>query len=936
MTWGNNLIKRITILAIIVSTLICMMSFLASADDESEGQIGVVYSKLKGTIDYHPLFNSILVRIDTTRGNVQLPQGLEILGALPGEWIDIIMPLLRLPELQKLNIDYSVQIWNLEDHYESVKRSYHSLAEMETFLSDIASNYPDITSLFSIGTSYEGRDIFCLEISDNPGVDEGEPGVFYMGLHHAREWPSMEACLYICENLTSFYGVDTEITDMVENRRIWIVPCVNPDGYHWDHDLGHDWRKNRHYFPWSDTYGVDLNRNYDGSCNGDPWGSWGMVVDGHVSHNPSNSLYCGPWPSSEYEVQAVKNMFLQYEICAAISYHTYSELVLWPWSYETSTTPDNSYLSNVGIEIASRITKQSGSGTYTPQQGVSLYPTSGDLTDWVYGYSHYELGRTTFAYTLELCSSFHPPSSYLQQICEENFDGAFYLLQEADNINDVIPRVLPPEINDMTTDDDGVYQISWTEQNPNANVDYFQLDELEGFSINTDDAESGPDLWDMDGFSLSTQYSHSGSTSFKARNQNNDVSSMTSNYPVPVYTDTTLSFWTWYDIETNYDFAYIEISGDDRYYEVLDTFNDSSGGWIYKEYDLWPFNYDSVYIRFRYTTDSGSLDTGFFVDDVSPIADFSTVTTLSYTITNNYYDITGKPDGNYFYRVAGFNSERGWCDYSTLENITVTFNPITISDVKATPRYRETAGWFNISCFVTSFSGINQVRVNITYPDGTSINQTMTNIAGTDSYYLNNTYILLGAYDYYIWANDTDQNQVISVIHYFFIGVNFVDIDLSNGWNLITIPMENTWMASTLAENITGCEMISWFDAENQTYKTHIVGVPLYDFEINGGYGLFVLVDQNSLFSVYGPPISDVSVPLFVGWNMIGWGHDYNTTASSLSENISGCEMVSWFDAENQTFKTHIVGVPIYDFTIMQGMGLFLYTDEASVWHGEG
>jgi hypothetical protein len=163
-----------------------------------------------------------------------------------------------------------------------------------------------------------------------------------------------------------------------------------------------------------------------------------------------------------------------------------------------------------------------------------------------------------------------------------------------------------------------------------------------------------------------------------------------------------------------------------------------------------------------------------------------------------------------------------------------------------------------------------------------------------------------------------------------------ITISLSTGWNLITVPFENDYMASTLAENITGCEMISWFDAENQTYKTHIVGVPLYDFEINGRYGLFVLVGQSSLFSVYGTIVDSISVPLFIGWNMIGWYHDDNTTASSLSENISGCEMVSWFDAENQTFKTHIVGVPIYDFTIMQGMGLFLYTGEASVWYGEG
>jgi len=210
-------------------------------------------------------------------------------------------------------------------------------------------------------------------------------------------------------------------------------------------------------------------------------------------------------------------------------------------------------------------------------------------------------------------------------------------------------------------------------------------------------------------------------------------------------------------------------------------------------------------------------------------------------------------------------------------------------------------------------------------------------ITGNISYSPNVGFVGVDSLNYTVSDNEgITSNKGIVKIYVITSDMIYIELDLMDGWNLITIPANNTWMASTLAVNITGCEMISWFDAENQTYKTHIVGVPLYDFEIHGGYGLFVLVDQSSLFCVFGLPIFDVSVPLSIGWNMIGWYHDYNTTASSLAENITGCEMVSWFDAENQTFKTHIVGVPIYDFTITQGMGLFLYTNEASVWYGEG
>jgi len=160
-------------------------------------------------------------------------------------------------------------------------------------------------------------------------------------------------------------------------------------------------------------------------------------------------------------------------------------------------------------------------------------------------------------------------------------------------------------------------------------------------------------------------------------------------------------------------------------------------------------------------------------------------------------------------------------------------------------------------------------------------------------------------------------------------------IYLYNGWNLITIPLNTSWMASTLAENITGCQMISWFDPVNQTYKTHIVGVPSYDFVIKDGYGLFIYVNQNSIIGICGDIITSVSIPLRVGWNMIGWYHDFNTTASNLANCITGCEMVSWFDAGNQTFKTHIVGVPSYDFPIVKGMGIFVCTNESSTWYGD-
>jgi len=665
--------------------------------------------------DEHSSLIKTLVRVDMTQGSAELPKGVEIVSENQGQWVDIILPQGRLQELTSSQLPYTTLVVDMNEYHAAMMGSYHTFAQIESIMQGIASNYSNIATRFSIGTSYEGRSLWCLEISDNPGVDEGEPGVLFMGLHHAREWPTVEICLRIANNLTAGYGVNSTITNFVNNRRIWIIPCVNPDGYYYCHDQGIDWRKNRHYFSQYGTYGVDLNRNYPGSSNGNAWGAWGSIFDASVSHDPSDEVYCGPGAASELEIQAVSNFFLTHDICASISWHTYQQELYWPWGYTASYVPDNTYISAVGTQVAQRITRQSGSGTYTPGQAYGLYGTTGDTIDWAYGYTHYVLGKTTFAFTIEACAEFHPSASYLDQICKENCDGALYLIQEAQNIRDtVVPRVMPPVLDGLPNDPDGNYRVSWEEQNPSAEPDYFQLDELSGLSIGTDDAESGSGLWTLDGFALSTSKYHSASNSFKSRYINADVSSMTTVYPIPITAGMKLSFYCWYNTENNFDDAFVEVSTDGRYYKVLDVFTGSSSSWQYKEYDLSNYTGESLFIRFRYTTDSNTLQEGFYVDDITPVVDVDTVTTLSSTITTPYYDITGKTNGTYYYRVKGHNTARGWCDFSTLERIIVSLGEDTIPPVTTCTLAGELVGGAYVS----------DVTVTLTATDGSGVDYT--------------------------------------------------------------------------------------------------------------------------------------------------------------------------------------------------------------------
>lgn len=320
--------------------------------------------------------------------------------------------------------------------------AYHSWDEMVVELNQIAADHPDITYLTSLGKSWEGRDIWAMKVSDNPLMEEDEPEIYYNAMHHAREWLTLEMCLYLLNYLTDNYVTNSTITDIVNNRQIWVVPCVNPDGRVYD-SPGDDptnhsaqpwgWRKNRRDNG-DGTFGVDLNRNYDYM-----WGGAG------ASDNTSWPTYRGPEPFSEIETQVIRDFVMGHDFVFAISYHTYSQLILYPWGYTYNATEDDALLDTVANNMADLITNKAGSAYpgYTPAQGADLYMTSGTDDDWLYG----EMG--IYPYTIELYPDkyennadvtdpydrFHPNASKVVPVCEDNIEAALYLARIADNPN---------------------------------------------------------------------------------------------------------------------------------------------------------------------------------------------------------------------------------------------------------------------------------------------------------------------------------------------------------------------------------------------------------------------------------------------------------------------------------------------------------------------
>ncbi|HEC76001.1 MAG TPA: hypothetical protein ENI33_01935, partial [Thermoplasmatales archaeon] len=158
--------------------------------------------------------------------------------------------------------------------------------------------------------------------------------------------------------------------------------------------------------------------------------------------------------------------------------------------------------------------------------------------------------------------------------------------------------------------------------------------------------------------------------------------------------------------------------------------------------------------------------------------------------------------------------------------------------------------------------------------------------------------------------------------------------ELKEGWNLITLPCENSYNASSLYGDINGCSIVLKWNASIQDFELYVPGSP-YDFAIEDGHGYFIGMKYDTYFALIYDPIESVSIPLLIGWNMLGWFKSTPTNASSLLNSIQGCTIVLRWNASIQDFELYAPGVP-NDFIVTIGDGFLVAVDEESIWHGEG
>jgi len=298
-----------------------------------------------------------------------------------------------------------------EDWWADVK----DLAAVEAKMDEWIAAHPALVTPIVVGTSLEQRPIRGVRISSQPPGAK-VPAFLFNACQHAREWATPMTVMLLGQTLLDGAQDDAATMAILASCEIFIVPVANPDGYQYSWDAVRLWRKNRRDNG-DGTFGVDLNRNWDFQ-----WGGQGS------SGNPNSETYRGPSPFSEPETQALRDFMAGHgRIVGHIDYHSYSQLILWPWGWTADLCDDQPLFAELGASMQDAIESSYGR-VYTAGPILStLYPAAGTSVDWSYGvegiYSNTIEVRDTGSY------GFLIPPEEVRPCAEENTAAAFAMME---------------------------------------------------------------------------------------------------------------------------------------------------------------------------------------------------------------------------------------------------------------------------------------------------------------------------------------------------------------------------------------------------------------------------------------------------------------------------------------------------------------------------
>lgn len=296
---------------------------------------------------------------------------------------------------------------------------YHNYGEIISELQSLTSAGQGFVQAFSIGTSVQGRAIPGVRIGFPARDGRAKPAAAFLGAHHAREHLSTEVPLLLARWLVD-NAREPRVKRLLETRDIYILPVVNPDGVEYDIATGNYRWQRKNMRPNTDgTVGVDLNRNYDFRFGGEG-----------ASDSPGSDTYHGPSAFSEPESRAVRDFVEALpNLKMMVSYHTFSELVMYPWGGANEPITDGRALSAFKA-MAAKAAQWTG---YRAMQSSDLYVATGDTCDWAWG------SKGVFCLTFELTpksqwdGGFYPGAGAVATTFQKNIEPALYLIDLADD-----------------------------------------------------------------------------------------------------------------------------------------------------------------------------------------------------------------------------------------------------------------------------------------------------------------------------------------------------------------------------------------------------------------------------------------------------------------------------------------------------------------------
>lgn len=296
-----------------------------------------------------------------------------------------------------------------------VDPAYPAYGQILAEIDSLKAGHSNIVRVEEIGRSqYHKRPVVAVQITKfDAGKSRIKPAVLFMAGQHAREPLGIQVCLGIVRHLVT-HQAEPEVADWLENLSVWVVPCLNPDGYDYvvsNHLKFPWWRKNLHdnnrngvFEPDSD--GVDLNRNYDFN-----WSSGG-------SEQPETWYYRGTAPVSESETRALVKLAERERFVLAVDYHSFGESVLYPWAKEMKP-PDADLISDVGAHLAARLERTRKGVKY---RTILLNGKSGQSANWLYAKFR------TIAFIIEIGDEYFPPFTEIAGLVKAQMNGVDYLL----------------------------------------------------------------------------------------------------------------------------------------------------------------------------------------------------------------------------------------------------------------------------------------------------------------------------------------------------------------------------------------------------------------------------------------------------------------------------------------------------------------------------